>query len=110
MRTLKALAVIGTRPEAIKMAPVIQAFRASGWIQPIVVATAQHREMLDQALGYFQLAVDHDLNVMTDGQSLASVTAKCVAGLDVVIGAENPDLVIAQGDTTTTFCAALAAF
>jgi len=102
--------VVGTRPEAIKMAPVIKQAQGSGWMDCCVVATAQHRHLLDQVLAQFGVAVDHDLNLMTAGQTLAEITSRSIAALDRVIEMEQPELVIAQGDTTTTFTAALAAF
>lgn len=110
MSLLKSLLVIGTRPEAIKLAPVVAAIAKSGWLAPCLVATAQHRHLLDQVLEEFALAADHDLDLMTDDQTLAAVTAGCVTGLERVLAVEKPDIVIAQGDTTTTFVAALAAF
>ncbi len=107
---MKVLAVIGTRPEAIKMAPVVRAMLEKPGLEPVVVATAQHREMLDQVFSEFGLTADHDLNLMTPGQSLSELTARCIAALDSVVKTEAPDFVIAQGDTTTTFVASLVAF
>ena len=104
------LSVIGTRPEAVKMAPVIDALRADGSFRVVLLATAQHREMLDEVLRVFGIKPDHDLNVMTDNQKLADVTAKCVVGINRVIEQERPAMTIAQGDTTTVLSAALAAY
>ncbi|MCC6404054.1 MAG: UDP-N-acetylglucosamine 2-epimerase (non-hydrolyzing) [Fimbriimonadaceae bacterium] len=106
-----ALFVVGTRPDAIKSAAVVQEFqRFAGQIDTVLVSTGQHREMLDQALGAFGLEADVDLGLMHHGQTLASVTSRALEGLDQVIADRAPDLVLAQGDTTTTYCAGLAAF
>lgn len=104
------LCVIGTRPEAIKMAPVIGALQAHGLFKCIVVATAQHRQLLDQMLARFGIQVHHDLNLMTEGQSLSALVARMLPELDVRLANERVDAVLAQGDTTTVFVAALAAF
>jgi UDP-N-acetylglucosamine 2-epimerase len=104
------LSVFGTRPEAVKMAPVIDALRADGSFRVILLATAQHREMLDDVLRVFGIEPDHDLNVMTDNQKLADVTAKCVVGISRVLEQERPAMTIAQGDTTTVLAAALASY
>lgn len=101
--------MIGTRPEAIKMAPVVKALEAQGIAAPIL-ATAQHRHLLDQMLGAFGLQPAWDLDVMKPDQGLADLTGILVPALDRVLGEAKPDLVLAQGDTTTVFCAALAAF
>jgi len=106
----RLLAVIGTRPEAIKMAPVIRAARATTGLTCGLCATAQHRDLLDQVLAVFDLTPDEDLNLMTSGQTLAALTARAVEGLDAILGRLRPDLVLIQGDTTTVLCAALAAF
>jgi|SRR5579871_146063 len=107
----KIACVVGTRPEAIKMAPVVAELRRfSDQVETKLVSTGQHREMLAQALGAFGLEPDIDLAIMQHGQTLAEVTARALAGIDRVIETEKPAFVIAQGDTTTTFCAALAAF
>lgn len=107
----KILTVIGTRPEAIKLAPVIMELkRRPDHFILRVCTTAQHRQMLDQALEPFGIEVDYDLNIMAPGQSLAQVTACAVEGLDRVIAEEQPDVVLVQGDTTTAFCGALAAY
>ena len=107
----KILFVFGTRPEAIKLAPVIARFRGEPSLFTARVAvTGQHRGLLDQALEVFSILPDHDLNVMRPGQTLFDSTSRIVAALEGVLSAERPDLVMVQGDTTTTFCAALAAF
>lgn len=106
----KILCVIGTRPEAIKMAPVIQALRRDSRAVVRVVATAQHREMLDQVLSLFRIDADIDLDLMQENQSLAALSARLVSSLDGVLADETPDVVVAQGDTTTALAAALTAF
>jgi UDP-N-acetylglucosamine 2-epimerase (non-hydrolysing) len=102
--------VVGTRPEAIKLAPVVQALRRQDDLETRLVATAQHREMLDQALAVFGLAPDVDLDLMRPGQGLAELTARLLTGLAETFAAERPDLVLVQGDTTTVLTAAMAAF
>ncbi|SFV17637.1 UDP-N-acetylglucosamine 2-epimerase (non-hydrolysing) [Methylobacterium sp. 174MFSha1.1] len=92
------------------MAPVILELKRLGNFSPCVVATAQHREMLDQVLREFSIEVDHDLDLMTNGQTLSQLTSRCISALDKVVTTEKPHIIIAQGDTTTTFVAALAAF
>jgi UDP-N-acetylglucosamine 2-epimerase (non-hydrolysing) len=111
MQPRKILAVVGTRPEAIKLAPVILELRrqASRFLSR-VCATGQHREMLDQALGLFDIKPDYDLDIMVHGQALAQITASAIQGLDRVLAEEVPDVVLVQGDTTTAFCGALAAY
>lgn len=108
--TKKVLCVVGTRPEAIKMAPVILALQNESWANVRVLATAQHRQMLDQVLGFFGITPDIDLNIMRPNQSLTSLTARLLLELDEVFLAEKPDVVLAQGDTTTVMTAALACF
>jgi UDP-N-acetylglucosamine 2-epimerase (non-hydrolysing) len=102
--------VIGTRPEAIKMAPVVHALRASTWARCVVVATAQHRDLLDQMLTRLEIPVDHDLNLMMDGQQPSGLMARMLPALDSILTREAPDAVLSQGDTTTVFGAALCAF
>ena len=103
--------IFGTRPEAIKMAPVIKALKDGGSkFKAIVCVTAQHREMLDQVLNLFEIEPDYDLNIMRDDQSLFDVTTKGLIGIREVLEKEKPDIVLVQGDTTTTFIAGLAAF
>ena len=106
----KVMVVFGTRPEAIKMAPVIQALRRKDSILCQVAVTAQHREMLDQVLKLFKMVPDFDLNLMKQGQTLTEITTRALSGLKEVFQRELPDLVLVHGDTTTTFVAALAAF
>jgi UDP-N-acetylglucosamine 2-epimerase (non-hydrolysing) len=107
---LKVLFVFGTRPEAIKLAPVIRCLREDPRFEIRVAVTAQHRAMLDQVLAVFEIQPDHDLNVMQAGQTLAQSAARILAALEPVLDSERPDCVVVQGDTTTTFCGALAAF
>ncbi len=107
---MKVLCVFGTRPEAIKMAPVVRALMADPALDGRVCVTAQHRSMLDQVLTLFRIVPDHDLDVMKPGQDLAGVTAAVLAGVTAVIEAERPDLVLVHGDTTTAMAAALASF
>ena len=104
------LCIFGTRPEAIKMVPVIRALQSSNWAHCIVVVTAQHRDLLDQMLTRFGIAVDYDLNIMQPKQSLNSVLARMLPELAGIIQTEQPYAVLAQGDTATVFGAALAAF
>ena len=107
---LRVLSIFGTRPEAIKLAPVVMALRAEPDVDCRVCVTAQHRQMIDQVLRAFDLVPDADLDLMRPGQTLAGLTARCVEALDDHLAAERPDLVLVQGDTTTVLCAALAAF
>jgi UDP-N-acetylglucosamine 2-epimerase (non-hydrolysing) len=107
---LKLLVVFGTRPEAIKLAPVIREAHKRPWAQPFVCVTAQHREMLDQMLAVFNITPDEDLGIMIRRQSLHSLTAKILTKVQQVIMRVRPHLVVVQGDTTTTFGASLAAF
>ncbi len=102
--------VYGTRPEAIKLAPIIRALRGSAAFVPIVVVTAQHRSMLDQVNDFFGIELDGDLGIMEDGQTLTDVTVRGVRGLESMMELHRPDAVVVQGDTTSTFAAALAAF
>lgn len=111
MDKLRIMAVLGTRPEAVKMAPVILELRQfPGLIDLVVAVTGQHREMLDQILRAFEIHPDHDLDIMRPGQTLAQITCRSLEGLDRLIEQEQPGLVVAQGDTTTTFVSSLAAF
>jgi len=108
---LKVLSVIGTRPEAVKMAPVIRELaRRAGRVESLVVATAQHREMLDQTLEVFRIVPDIDLDIMRPRQSLERVTSAVLKGMEKVLRENKPDVLLVQGDTTTAFAAALAAF
>ena len=104
------MAIFGTRPEAIKMAPVVRELLKHPEIETKVCLTAQHREMLDQVVDLFQLPVDYDLDIMKQGQSLYDITDRVLLGLKEVLEKEKPDLVLVHGDTTTTFSATLAAF
>lgn len=106
----KIVCVVGTRPDAIKTAPVVVELRRYPEIECVLVATGQHREMLAQALASFDLTPDVDLDIMHHGQSLAEVTSRAMSGLDPCFASLKPQLVLAQGDTTTTFCAGLASF
>lgn len=107
---MKVLTVFGTRPEAIKLAPVVKALAAAPDIEARVCVTAQHREMLDQVLELFGIVPDDDLNLMRDRQTLAGITAAALDGVLAVIEKFSPDYVVVQGDTTTTFAAGLAAY
>lgn len=104
------LCIVGTRPEAIKMAPVILALKNTPWAKVRVLATAQHREMMDEALSLFGITPDIDLNMMRPNQSLPSLTARLLTALDDAINKEEPAAVVAQGDTTSVLAAALASF
>lgn len=110
MAKLKLMTVFGTRPEAIKMCPLVLEMRKHPEIQPIVAVTAQHREMLDQVLDLFGITPDYDLNIMQAGQTLYDVTTRALIGLKEVMEEAKPDMVLVHGDTTTTFAGALAAF
>lgn len=111
MKKIKLMTVFGTRPEAIKMCPLVLEMRKyPEYIQPIVAVTAQHREMLDQVLDLFGIKPDYDLNIMTSGQTLYDVTTRALMGLKDVMEDAKPDMVLVHGDTTTTFAGALAAF
>lgn len=108
---IKVMTVFGTRPEAIKMAPVVlELAKHPDKITPVVAVTAQHREMLDQVLNLFDIKPDHDLDIMAAGQTLFDITTRAMKGLDKVMQEEKPDLVLVHGDTTTTFAGALAAY
>lgn len=106
----KIMFVFGTRPEAIKMAPLVKAVEAAEDLEPLVVVTAQHREMLDQVLQLFDVHPSYDLNLMKPGQSLTDITAGVLRGSERIVIKEKPDLVLVHGDTTTTFAGALASF
>ena len=107
---IKVMSIFGTRPEAIKMAPLVKELERRKKIESIVCVTAQHREMLDQVLNTFDIKPNYDLNIMKQGQSLADVTTRALVGLEEVIKEVKPDIVLVHGDTTTTFAGALAAF
>jgi UDP-N-acetylglucosamine 2-epimerase (non-hydrolysing) len=106
----RIMVVFGTRPEAIKVAPVLTALEDSPLFEPIVVVTGQHREMLTQVLELFSIVPDHDLGILEPRQTLTSVTTRALAGLEPLFDRERPDAVLVQGDTTTTFVGGLAAF
>ena len=106
----KVMLVFGTRPEAIKMAPLVKSFEQDNDFETIVCVTAQHREMLDQVLGLFEIVPDYDLNVMKPGQNLYEVTSNILLGLQSVLEESRPDVVLVHGDTTTTLATSLAAF
>ena len=110
MSKIKVMSIFGTRPEAIKMAPLVKELESRKQIESIVCVTAQHREMLDQVLETFDIKPDYDLNIMKQGQTLAEVTTRALVGLENVIKEVEPDIVLVHGDTTTTFAGALAAF
>ena len=108
MDKLKVITIFGTRPEAIKMAPLVKELEKKEQIDTKVCVTAQHREMLDQVL--FDIKPDFDLNIMKTKQSLTGITTRVLEGLEEIFKQEKPDLILVHGDTTTTFAGALAAF
>ena len=110
MEKLKVMTVFGTRPEGIKMAPIIKELEKRDNIESVTCITAQHREMLDQVLNIFDIKPDYDLNIFQPGQSLTKITTRALEGLEEVIIKEKPDVLLVQGDTTTVFSGALAAF
>ena len=111
MTPLRVMTVMGTRPDTIKMAPVVAALAAARpAVEPIVCVTAQHREMLDDVLALFAIRPDYDLNVMTKVQSLTDITTRVLTGMEPVLAQAKPDVVLVHGDTTTSTAAALAAF
>lgn len=111
IKPIKVMTIFGTRPEAVKMAPLVLEFQKHpDYFTPIVAVTAQHRQMLDQVLNLFSIKPDYDLNIMKDRQTLADITTRGLSGLDKVMKEANPDIVLVHGDTTTTFVASLAAF
>ena len=110
MKKIKVMTIFGTRPEAIKMAPLALELEKRENIEAICCVTAQHREMLDSVLEIFKLKPDYDLNIMQPRQTLSSITARCITGMDDVLDEAKPDLVLVHGDTSTTFAGALAAF
>ena len=106
----RIMTIFGTRPEAIKMAPLVLQLKKEEQLEPIVVVTAQHREMLDSVLETFNIQPDYDLNVMKPGQTLSQVTSRVLTGLEDIIKEVQPDMILVHGDTTTTFAGSLAAF
>ena len=108
---IKVMTIFGTRPEAIKMAPLVRELQKHGDVfESIVTVTAQHREMLDQVLHIFQINPNYDLNIMKKGQTLADITTRALQGLDEVMKEVRPHIVLVHGDTSTTFTASLAAY
>lgn len=110
MTLIRVLSIFGTRPEAVKMAPVVRALRTDARVESLVCVTAQHREMLDQVLELFAIRPDHDLDLMRPDQTLANLTAEIFTHIDPVLESVKPDWVLVQGDTTTVMAASLAAF
>lgn len=107
---MKVMSIFGTRPEAIKMGPVVKAVEAMEGMESIVCVTAQHREMLDQVLEVFDITPDYDLDIMKHRQTLTDITTRAIKGLEGVMAEAKPDVVLVHGDTTTTFAGALAAY
>ena len=110
MKQIRVMTIFGTRPEAIKMAPLVLELQSRQNIQSICCVTAQHRQMLDAVLELFRLKPDYDLNIMEPRQTLSTITTKCLLGMEEVLEQAKPDLVLVHGDTSTTFAGALAAF
>ena len=110
MDKLRVMSVFGTRPEAIKMCPLVQELASRPEIESLCCVTAQHRQMLDSVLEVFRCAPDYDLNIMTPRQTLSTITSKCLLGMDEAIDTLKPDLILVHGDTSTTFAGALSAF
>jgi len=110
MKKIKVMLVFGTRPEAIKMAPLALELKKHDEFETLVCVTAQHRQMLDQVMEIFNLKADYDLDIMKDRQTLIGITCRVLEGLDEVFRKEKPDMVLVHGDTSTSFVAALAAF
>lgn len=107
---MKALVIFGTRPEGIKMAPIIKELKKADGVELVTCITSQHRELLDSVIKVFDLEIDYDLNIFEKGQTLTDITVRSLKGLEEVINKEKPDLVLVQGDTTTVFAGALEAF
>ena len=110
MKEIRVMTIFGTRPAAIKMAPLVQELQNRPGITSICCVTAQHRQMLDSVLDIFHLKPDYDLNIMEPRQTLSTITTKCLLGMEEVLEQAKPDLVLVHGDTSTTFAGALAAF
>lgn len=108
--SMKVMTVFGTRPEAIKMAPLVKELEKTDGIESVVCVTAQHRQMLDQVLSLFKIEPDYDLDIMKQNQSISEITSNVLLGLEKVLQKEKPDMVLVHGDTSTTFAAALASF
>ncbi len=109
-RKIKVMSVFGTRPEAIKMAPLVKALEKVDWIEAMVCVTAQHREMLDQVLEIFQITPDYDLNIMKQNQKLSEIISNILIGMEDILDQAKPDMILVHGDTSTTFAASMAAF
>ena len=107
---IKVMVVFGTRPETIKMAPLVKELKSRAEIETIICVTAQHRQMLDQVLDVFDIVPDYDLNIMHQGQTLSDITSRALKGIEEVIDETSPDIVLVHGDTTTSFSGALAAY
>ena len=107
---IKVMSIFGTRPEAIKMAPLVKELESRKEVDSIVCVTAQHREMLDQVLNIFDIKPNYDLNIMKQGQTLSEITSRVLLGLEEIIKKETPNIILVHGDTTTTFAGSLAAF
>jgi UDP-N-acetylglucosamine 2-epimerase (non-hydrolysing) len=110
MEKIKVITIFGTRPEAVKMAPLVNELQQREEIESLVCVTAQHRQMLDQVLELFNIVPNYDLNIMQAKQSLTGITTKVLEGLEEVFEKEKPNLILVHGDTTTTFAGSLAAF
>ena len=110
MKKLKIMTIFGTRPEAIKMAPLVKKLEEYEEIESIVCLTAQHREMLDMVIDLFHITPNYDLNIMQHGQTISDITVRILKGVEEVLMKEKPDMVLVHGDTSTTFVGALAAF
>jgi len=109
-KSIKVMTIFGTRPEAIKMAPIVLQLQQQDRFEPVTVVTAQHREMLDQVLAIFHITPDYDLNIMQPNQTLAGITSRVLTKLDSIMDEVRPDIVLVHGDTTTTFAASVSAF
>ena len=109
MSDKKVMTIFGTRPEAIKMAPLVKELERRSGMESICCVTAQHREMLDSVLEIFGVRPQFDLNIMEPGQTLSTITSKCLLGMEAVLAQAKPDLILVHGDTSTTFAGALAA-
>lgn len=110
MKKLRVMTVFGTRPEAVKMAPLVNELKKCSQIEAIVCVTAQHRQMLDQVMEMFNIDADYDLDIMKDKQTLIDITTRALERLSVILDEAKPDIVLVHGDTTTTFVGSLAAF
>ena len=108
--SIRVMTIFGTRPEAIKMAPLVQELSRRKGLESLCCVTAQHREMLDSVLSIFRLTPDYDLNIMEPRQTLSTITSKCLLGVERVLTETKPDLVLVHGDTSTTFSAAFSSF